>query len=112
MISGTGVKDTLLETMAMAKPVVCTTKSTGGIEIISGQNAVIADDPQDFALKVIELLRDDGLRQWIAAEARRSVMANHSWEILTDRLNGLFEEVTAKSRIGDYRSFEQNGIKR
>jgi glycosyltransferase involved in cell wall biosynthesis len=68
---------------------------TSGIDGSPGENIVIAERPDDFAGKVIELLNDRGLREKIGGAARRLMVDNHSWEKLADRLNDLLVRAAA-----------------
>lgn len=84
---GFGVKVRVLQAMAVGKPVVSTSMVTGGIDVLPGENIILADEPLEFAKRVIELLNDQQLRERIGAKARLLMETNHSWENLTDRLN-------------------------
>jgi sugar transferase (PEP-CTERM/EpsH1 system associated) len=90
---GTGIKNKVLEAMAMGKPVVTTSIGAQGIEVSPGKNIVIADKPKEFAKRVVELLSDEQLRQKIAQNGRRLVGNNYPWENVADMLNVLFEEI-------------------
>lgn len=93
MISGTGIKNKVLEAMAMEKPVISTSIGARGIDISPEENIIIADEPEEFAKRVVELLEDEQLRQRIANNGRRLVETNYSWEKMADMLNKLFEEI-------------------
>jgi polysaccharide biosynthesis protein PslH len=54
--SGTRFK--ILEAGAAGKPVVSTTLGAEGIEIIDGENILIADDPEGFSNSIIRLLNE------------------------------------------------------
>lgn len=95
LLEGLGVKVRVLQAMAMGKPVVATPVVTSGIDGSPGENIVIAERPDDFAGKVIELLNDRGLREKIGGAARRLMVDNHSWEKLADRLNDLLVRAAA-----------------
>lgn len=89
---GFGVKVRVLQAMAVGKPVVSTSMVTAGIDVSPGENIVLADEPLEFAERVIELLNDRQLREKIGAKARLLMETNHSWERLTDRLNEVLEK--------------------
>jgi glycosyltransferase involved in cell wall biosynthesis len=88
-----GVKIRVLQAMAVGKPVVSTSMGATGISVSPGENIILADEPGEFADRVIELLNDKQLRQKIGAKARLLMETEHSWENLTDKLNVLLEKV-------------------
>lgn len=92
-----GVKVRVLQAMAMGKPVVSTSMVTSGIDVSAGENIILADDPREFADRVIELLNNGDLRKRIGANARKLMEEKHSWEKLTDELNELLERATNKN---------------
>ena len=75
-----GIQNKILEAMAMKLPVVSTSHANKGINARNRQEIMEADDPQQFAQAVVELLRDDGLRKSLADNARRFVKENYSWD--------------------------------
>ncbi|MDP2730267.1 MAG: glycosyltransferase [Dehalococcoidales bacterium] len=93
---GLGVKVRVLQAMAVGKPVVATSLVTTGMNVSPGENIIIADEPVEFASKVIELLNDRQLRENIGDRARLLMETEHSWENLTDRLNEVLERTITK----------------
>jgi glycosyltransferase involved in cell wall biosynthesis len=87
------VKIRVLQAMAVGKPVVSTHMVTAGIDVSPGENIIIADEPREFAERVIELLNDKQLREKIGDNARKLMKKEHSWEKTTDRLNEIFQKV-------------------
>lgn len=97
MILGMGIKNKVLEAMAMEKPVVSTSLGARGIDVSPRENIIIADEPKEFAIRVMELLGDEQLRQKIAYNGKRLVETNYSWKKMVDMLNELFEEIVSKN---------------
>lgn len=87
-----GIKNKVLEGMAMGKPVVSTSLGARDIGAVHGKNIIIADDPKEFAESVINLLQDDELRNKIGNNARKFVEKNYSWKKLTRILERFLEE--------------------
>lgn len=96
MISGRGIKNKVLEAMAMEKPVVSTSLGARGINVTPRENIIIADEPMVFAQQLVELLNNEQLRRRIAYNARKLVKNQYSWEKTADTLNKLFEEKQSK----------------
>ena len=82
-----GIQNKVLESMAMAKPVICTSKALTGIQADGGSEVVIADTEKEFADAVIRLLRDDILRKKIGELARRCVETKYFWEKSFEQLD-------------------------
>jgi glycosyltransferase involved in cell wall biosynthesis len=80
LISGTGIKNKILQAWSMAKCVVATSKSCGGLAIEPGANIVVADGAREFADTVVELLRDPERRRAIGARGRATVLAGYAWQ--------------------------------
>jgi glycosyltransferase involved in cell wall biosynthesis len=88
--SGSGMQFKVIEAMASGKPVVTTTYGIGGLKIVNGRDALVADDPDDFANAVCLLLEDPGLRERMADSARRYVSNTFSWERVVSNLRALY----------------------
>jgi len=58
-----GIQNKLLEAMAMKVPVVATSAATEGIMATPEQDLLIADDPDEMAKKIINLIRDQKLQE-------------------------------------------------
>jgi len=86
---GGGTRLKIYEAMAAKIPVVSTTVGAEGLDIESGRNIHIADDPKDFADRCIALLEDEGQRSAMAAAAWDMVATRYSWEVVTQK----FEEL-------------------
>ena len=55
---GSGVKNKILAAMAMQKATVATSMSIDGLELADNHDLLLANEPQDFAEKVVRLLTD------------------------------------------------------
>lgn len=93
IIGGFGIKTRILEAMAMGKPVVTTSIGIEGINVMPEENILLADNPKEFARRVIELLNDDSLRNRIGGNARKLMEGEYSWEKMADKLNEAFQKV-------------------
>ena len=92
-VSGMGIKNKVLEAMAMGKPVVTTSIGVRGINATHGDHLCIADSPLEFADQVEALLLDKPKRRRIGHQAREFVMKHHSWARVTDKIETIFHEV-------------------
>jgi len=93
MITGTGIKNKVLEAMSLGRPVVSTPLGTQGIAVTPGVNISVASDPPGIAKEVLELLDDRSSRQRMGAAARDLVARRYSWSGVTDALDHLYREL-------------------
>ena len=64
--------------MALGVPLVSTSVGAQGLQISSGTELIIADDPENFAKGVIELLSDPMQSQAMTEKARAYVELYHN----------------------------------
>ena len=85
-----GIQNKVLEAMAMAVPVVCTTAAAAGTEARPGEVFLVANAPETFAVGVLRVMSDPGLAARMAAAGRRYVERHHSWEASARQLVGIY----------------------
>lgn len=76
---GGGSRLKILEAMAAGVPVVATSVGAEGIDVISGEHVLIADDPSGIAACIERLLTDTDLARKLSANARKLVEERYSW---------------------------------
>ena len=77
---GSGTRLKIFEAMAMGKAVVSTSIGAEGLPVQSGRDIFIADDPEQFANAVVELLQDPVRRRELGQAARQLVAERHGWD--------------------------------
>lgn len=70
---GAGVKGKVGEAMSLGVPMVLTSIASEGMHIEHGAQALVADNPEDFAANVVRLLRDDHLWLRFSAAGRQLI---------------------------------------
>lgn len=92
---GSGVKNKILEAMAMGKAVVGSTLSFEGIEDLR-EVALIADDPLTFANSVASLMDSPDEAAMLGSRAQELVLSRYSWEktfsVVADRIDTLLHQ--------------------
>lgn len=83
----------ILEAFAAKIPVLSTTVGAEGLDVEDGRDIVLADTPEDFADRCIEILDDAALRQKLIAGGRELVDRQYDWS----RLSPLVEEAWRRS---------------
>jgi len=77
---GAGLQNKILEGMSMGLPMVVSSIANEGIGAVNGENILIADGKNDFAMQVIRLLRDEALRNRLSKSAREFIEREFTWE--------------------------------
>ncbi len=93
MILGTGIKNKVLEAMAMGKPVVTTSVAIQGIDAVQGRDVFTTDNPHEFAEYVVELLNNKRLREKLGRNARRFIENKYSWKKMAEKLDQIFKDI-------------------
>lgn len=76
---GAGIKNKVLEALAMNLPVVATPLSVDGIRVQDGESALIASSNDEIAGAVVRLLQDAALRARLAANGRALIEQQYHW---------------------------------
>jgi glycosyltransferase involved in cell wall biosynthesis len=98
MVSGTGIKNKLLEAMALECACVATPKALGGIAVEDGKQLLVASEPREFALSLVTLMRDAERRRALGRAAREYVLAEHSWRRVGEAYEEVCVEVVSETR--------------
>lgn len=79
MVSGSGIKNKVLEAWALGQAVVATPLAARGLQCEHETNILIAETPGDYSAQVLRLLNDGALQQRLGANGRQNVLAHYSW---------------------------------
>jgi len=96
---GSGVKNKILAAMAMQKATVATSTSLDGLNFSNNREVLLADEPQDFADKVVHLLTDEKEARQLGANGLMRVQHQYSWSARGKELETAIQSVMA-SRNG------------
>lgn len=83
----------------MRKPVVSTTLGAEGLDAVNGQHIILADTPDAFADKVVELLGNAEGRRTLAERACTHVQDNYSAKCVAKQFQQICEDVTLRRGI-------------
>jgi glycosyltransferase involved in cell wall biosynthesis len=92
---GAGTQNKVIESMAMGVPVVCTNIGFKGLEIESGEGAIMAAEDEDFVEAVIALLQSEEKRKEVGQKGLQKAVTSYGWEAQSLILEGYFKEITA-----------------
>lgn len=94
-----GLQNKLLEAMAMAKPVVATSVANEGIGAMPGRDLILADQPAEMALAILQLMNDSGRREELGRNARQFIEDMWTWAGPFLQLEkAFFEALNSKGR--------------
>jgi glycosyltransferase involved in cell wall biosynthesis len=101
LVVGGGVVTKILDAMAMSRAVVTTSIGNEGIRATPGHDLLVADEPNEFARRVVELLRDPARRWQFGQNGRRFVEERFSWRSVIDRLECIYDEMMSENSEAD-----------
>jgi glycosyltransferase involved in cell wall biosynthesis len=93
LLTGGGTRLKILEAMAIGTPVVATSKGAEGLGAEDGKQILLADSPDDFADRVLTLLRDAELHEKLSVNGKLFVKKNYDWKSVVPRFLLLVERI-------------------
>jgi polysaccharide biosynthesis protein PslH len=90
---GGGTRLKILESLALKTPVVSTRKGVEGLDLIPGEDLLVADKPVEFAEAVLRVLEDRSFRDQLGRQGCETVRRSHGWEIMGEKLSKVIETV-------------------
>ncbi|HEY64610.1 MAG TPA: glycosyltransferase [Caldilineae bacterium] len=88
---GGGTRLKVLEAMALGKAIVSTRLGVEGFEVADGRELRLADTPEAFAERVVELLHDEGQRARLGKAARTFVESRYDWDRIVPMMERMYE---------------------
>ncbi len=94
LIAGSpGMKLKILESLACGVPVVATSIGKGDSELEEEDGLYVADDPDEFAEIVLQLLSNNDDRNVIAQKISNAVKNKYSWESSNLKIEKIYTEI-------------------
>jgi polysaccharide biosynthesis protein PslH len=92
-VSGTGIKNKVLQAMAMEKGIVATKLSMDGIpQARDGECVLLAETPEGLAEATVTLLEDAALRERLGKQARRCIEEHYGWGPIVRQLYHILQQ--------------------
>jgi len=95
--AGSGTRLKILEALAAGRAVVTTAIGHEGLDSISGEHLLVADDANSFAGSVVRLCRDRELRLRLGRAGRALVERSYGWDRAGETLVSLYEELLERT---------------
>lgn len=101
MVTGTGLKNKLLEAMACERACVATSLALRGLSAEPGRDLLVGESAAELAASISALLGDQARRRALGASARRYVVEHHSWDAVTAEYEAVLSRALASRRRSD-----------
>lgn len=95
---GGGTRLKILNALSMGKVVVSTLIGAEGLGAIDGENIVIANEANDFALSIDTYFKDLDARKRLSQNARLFVKENYEWPSVGVKLMKVYQELLEERR--------------
>lgn len=95
---GAGTKRKVVQALMAGTPCVCTSTSAEGLDLRSGEDAFVADDPEQFVQCVERLLTDDEVWHRLSRGGQRVVAGTHSASAVAERLRAAVDVARRRPR--------------
>jgi glycosyltransferase involved in cell wall biosynthesis len=91
---GAGIKNKVLEAMAMYKPIVATSLSMDGIMAQDGRHFLLAESNEEIMRAVVRLVKEGPLRKSMARAGRALIEERYTWRRVAERYEDLYREIS------------------
>ena len=98
MVSGTGIKNKLLEALACGAACVVTPLACQGLEVRADRELLIVEGADEIAAAIVRLLRDPTLRDRLGAAGREYVIDHHGWGSAARAYERVYAQAIAAKR--------------
>jgi glycosyltransferase involved in cell wall biosynthesis len=93
LLSGSGVRVKILESMSNGIPILSTSKGCEGLGAVDGRDLVIADTAAEFAEALIRLAQDPGKRAEMARNAQELLRTRYDLDACVDIKRRLYNKL-------------------
>ena len=87
---GGGMRVKVLEALAAGKPIVASSRAVEGVRLVNGEQAILAEDDDEFGQAIVDLLRDSQKRASLASRAWDWANENLGWDRVADEYEALY----------------------
>jgi glycosyltransferase involved in cell wall biosynthesis len=97
MLTGTGIKNKLLEAMANGLPCVASPLALRGLRVTPGKQVLVGSSADEIALHLVTVLNDESRARTLGDAGRSYVRAHHSWASVAEQFVRVYREVASKA---------------
>jgi glycosyltransferase involved in cell wall biosynthesis len=106
---GSGTRLKVLEAMAFGKPIVTTSIGSQGIDLVSGEEALFADDARNFAAAVLDLLANPARAAQLGVAARAKAQSRYDWQAIGEEMLATYDGLLRPQPINRFPDELVNG---
>jgi sugar transferase (PEP-CTERM/EpsH1 system associated) len=99
LLVGGGTRLKILESMAMGKAIVSSTVGAEGIAVEDGDTIMLADDPDSFAQRVVELLEAPDRAREMGRRARAFVLERYAWSAIVRTIDSAYHDAMRSGSV-------------
>ena len=96
---GGGSRLKILEALAAGTPVVSTRVGAEGLELTPTRDLIVANTQEEMVSATLDAIRRPDELQDTAESGRRQVLERYSWELLAERLDGVWNAVAREPAL-------------
>jgi polysaccharide biosynthesis protein PslH len=93
LLSGSGIRIKIIESMALGKPVITTSVGAEGINYTHGQNILIADTAEEFAKAVSRCVGDKQFSLQLGRAARKLIEEEYNNRKIIERMTSFYGKI-------------------
>lgn len=101
MLTGTGIKNKLLEAMANGLPCVATPLAVHGMAAKAGEEVLVGSTEEELADHLSRLLLDSDFAHGVGAAGRAYVRAHHIWQSVAREYERVYREAASERANGN-----------
>jgi glycosyltransferase involved in cell wall biosynthesis len=90
IVYGAGIQNKVLEAMACGTPVIASPPAISALHVEPGCELLVANNPQTFALEIVNLLGNLSRRAELSEKGRIYTKRHHSWHVAAGELEELY----------------------
>lgn len=93
LLNGSGTRIKIIEAWLMGKAIVSTRIGAEGLDAVSGEQLLLADEPDEFAAAVVSLLQNNTLRAKLGQTGRALALERYSLTAAARQLDAAYHRV-------------------
>jgi polysaccharide biosynthesis protein PslH len=93
---GAGIQNKVLEAMACATPTITSPQAVSALEIVPGQDLLVANTPAECAQGILKLLQNPTLAREVGISGRKYVENHHNWTTIALNLANIYRQAAGR----------------
>jgi len=90
---GAGVAYKIIEPMSLGVPVVASSLSVQGLEAKDRRDLLMANNSEEFAKAIVEIMTNPALRKSLSEHAKRFIRSKYGYEKIANEVEGVYKSI-------------------